>query len=199
MGENRLARYQKKASRLKAWIVFIDESGILMALLVRRTWNPCGKTPLLYQKTRSHKKVSVISALCVSPSRHCLRLFFRLHSNANSNAQSAKSFLRNLMKELQGPIVIVWDRFMPHRSVKVKSLLTFNPRLHMYFFPPYAPELNPVESVWGYAKMNHLANITAQDVNTLAYNTRQSLRSIQMKQSLLISFLRKSGLSLRLK
>ena len=169
-----------------------------MAPLTRRTWNPCGKTPLLYQKTRSHKKVSAVSALCVSPSRHRLCLFFRLHSDANIDAQSIESFLRNLLKELPGHIVIVWDRSTPHRSAKVKNLLVQNHRIHIHFFPPYAPELNPVESVWCYAKMNPLANITVPDVNTLADNTRRSLRSIQMKQSLLTSFLRKSSLSLHL-
>jgi transposase len=44
----------KKASRLKAFLVFIDESGLLMAPLVRRSWAPCGYTPILYQRTQSH-------------------------------------------------------------------------------------------------------------------------------------------------
>lgn len=171
----------------------------MMAPVVRRSWSPCGKTPWLYQKTRSHKKVSVIAALCISPCRSRLRLFFRLHPDANIDAHLVAAFLKNLLKELTGPIIIVWDRSVPHRSKKVQALWNNNPRLHLSFLPPYAPELNPVEYVWSYAKMNPLANVTAMDVAELATGTRRSVRSIQRKQCLLRSFIRASGLSLRLK
>jgi hypothetical protein len=66
--------HKKKASRLKAWIAFLDETGLLMAPLVRRSWSPQGETPVLHQRGRCHKKVSVVAALCVSPSRDCQRL-----------------------------------------------------------------------------------------------------------------------------
>ena len=41
----RLAAHQKKARRQDAHIALIDESGLLMAPLVRRTWAPQGQTP----------------------------------------------------------------------------------------------------------------------------------------------------------
>jgi len=170
----------------------------MMAPLVRRTWSPRGKTPRLYQKTRSHKKVSVIAALCIPPCRRHLRLFFRLHPDTNVNAHLVVAFLQNLLKELYGPIIIVWDRSVPHRSKKVHALRNTNPRLHLSLLPPYAPELNPVEYVWSYTKMNPLANVTAMDVAALATRTRRSVRSIQKKQCLLHSFIKASGLSLRL-
>jgi transposase len=100
----------------------------------------------MYQKTRSHKKVSAIAALCIAPSRKHLHLSFRLHPYVNINAESVESFLKNLLTELQGPVFIIWDRFMPHRSIKVQHLLNDNPRITIYHFPPYAPELNPVEN-----------------------------------------------------
>ncbi len=170
-----------------------------MAPFVRRTWSPCGKTPWLYQKTRSHKKVSIIATLCIPPCRSHLRLFFRLHPDANINAHLVVCFLKNLLKELSGPIIIVWDRSVPHRSKKVQTLRHNNPRLHFSFLPPYAPELNPVEYVWSYSKTNPLANATAMNVADLTTGTRRSVRSIQRKQCLLRSFIRASGLVLRLK
>jgi hypothetical protein len=181
---------------LKAWLVFIDESGMMMAPLVRRTWSPCGQTPLLYQKTCSHKKVSAIAALCITPRRNRLHLFFRLHPDANINAESVESFLKNLLKELHEPVVIIWDRFMPHRSKKVQALQEKNPRLNLYYFPAYAPELNPVENAWSYTKMNPMANMAAMNLESLATESRHSLRSIQRKPALLRSFFRGSGLPL---
>ncbi|MFC1735154.1 IS630 family transposase [Candidatus Hydrogenedentota bacterium] len=53
----------KKTSRLRAWLVFLDESGMLMAPHVRRSWAPRGQTPIMYQRTRAHQKVSVIADL----------------------------------------------------------------------------------------------------------------------------------------
>ncbi|HBL18139.1 MAG TPA: hypothetical protein DD417_15645 [Elusimicrobia bacterium] len=49
--------------------MFIDETGFLMAPLVRRTWARKGHTPILRQATRSHKKVSVVGALVVPARR----------------------------------------------------------------------------------------------------------------------------------
>jgi hypothetical protein len=126
-------------------------------------------------------------------------MYFRLHPDANINAAAIVAFLRCLMKELPGHIIIVWDRFQPHRSKKVQKLLDANQRLHLDFFPPYAPELNPVENVWAHTKMNPMANMTAMELDALTTDTRGNMRSLQKKQPLLRSFFKKSGLSLRLK
>lgn len=172
---------------------------MLMAPLVRRTWSPRGQTPVLYQKTCSHKKVSVIGALCIVPRKNRLSLYFRLHPDANIDSDAVVAFLRCLLKELPGHVIIVWDRFQPHRSQKVQKLLASKPGLHLDFFPPYAPELNPVEYVWAHTKMNPMANLTAMELDTLATDTRGTIRSLQKKQSLLRSFFKKCGLSLRLR
>jgi hypothetical protein len=172
---------------------------MMMAPLARRSWSPCGQTPLLYQKTCSHKKVSVVAALCIAPCRSRLHLFFRLHPDANINTDATVSFLKNLLKELSGAVIIIWDRFLPHRSHRVQDFRRINPRLQLHYFPPYAPELNPVENVWSYTKMNPMANMTPKELDSLTRNTRQSIRSVQKRQSLLRSFFKQSGLSLRLK
>ncbi|MGA3263040.1 MAG: hypothetical protein ABSC47_03235, partial [Terracidiphilus sp.] len=49
-----------------AWLVFLDESGFLLASLVRRSGAPWGQTPVHCQRGRHHKKVSAVAALCVS-------------------------------------------------------------------------------------------------------------------------------------
>lgn len=170
-----------------------------MAPLVRRSWAPRGHTPILYQRTRSHKKVSVIAAICIAPTRDRVHLYFRLHPDANINASSVYDFLKSLLRQLNKPAVLVWDRFLPHRSRKVKSMLSNRPRLYLEFFPPYAPELNPVENVWGYLKINPMANMTPYDIDSLAHTARNHGRSLQRKDHLLRSFVKHSPLSLRLK
>ena len=170
-----------------------------MAPLVRRTWSPRGKTPIFYQRTRSHKRVSVIAALCVAPSRAKLHFYFRLHPDANINAELVRDFLRHLLRQLDGPALIVWDRLPAHRSKIAQTFIQGTPCLHAFFLPPYAPELNPVEYVWSYLKMNPLANCALFEVNSLAKATRSHVRSLQRKQKLLRAFMKHSPLAMRLR
>lgn len=169
-----------------------------MSPLVKRSWAPTGKTPVLYQRTRSHRKVSVIAALCVNPERNRISLYFRLHPDANIRTRPVKDFLRHLGRQVKGPIVLVWDRFLPHRARVVQGFLQTRSNTCGFFFPSYAPELNPGEGLWGYLKMNPMANFTPMELQTLTAVTRQHSRSVQRKQHLLYSFIRKSHLPLRI-
>jgi hypothetical protein len=69
-------RIKKKARRQGARLALIDESGLLMAPLVRRTLAPRGQTPSLLQRGAHRKKVSVAAALWLSPRRDHLGLYF---------------------------------------------------------------------------------------------------------------------------
>jgi putative transposase len=95
--------------------------------------------------------------------------------------------------------VLLWDRFNPHRSAGIRLFLSQSPRLHVLFFPPYAPELNPTENFWSYLKTNPLANAALPDLPSLIHKTRHHSRSIQRSIPLLRSFVQHSPLSLRLK
>lgn len=178
-------------------MVFVDESGLLMAPFVRRSWAQRGNTPILYQRTRSHQKVSIIAAICVNPSTDRIHLYFRLHPDKNMKADSVVGFLRQLLRQLDGPVILIWDRLMAHRARKVKRFIDRKPQLQSFFLPPYAPELNPVENVWGYLKMNPLANYAASDIESLATRTRCHARSVQRKRRLLHAFLNRSPLFFR--
>ncbi len=177
--------------------MFLDESGMLMAPLVRRSWSVRGQTPVLRQRGRCHQKVSAIAALCILPKRDRIALYFRLHPDANINAERAMDFLEHLQRQLRTPIVLIWDRFQAHKGELVNQcVLPDSP--HLEYLPPYAPELNPVEYLWAYLKTNPLANDPAFDLHTLARQARRAAYSVQRRQDLLRSFLRHTDLSLRL-
>jgi transposase len=198
LGAQRVAPGKKNTSRLKASLVFLDESGLLMAPLVRRTWAPVGQTPILYQRTRSHERVSMIAAITVSPKRRKVGLYFRLLPKENVVTGNLLSFLRQLQRQLGNPILIVWDRLNVHRSIWAK-IHPRNRSIHSAFLPPYAPELNPVEAFWAYLKMNPLANYAVRDVEELRRRADRHTRHIADDQLLLRSFIKASPLSLRLK
>jgi transposase len=161
----------------------------MMAPWVRRTWAPKGHTPVLYQKTQSHRKVSIIAAITVPPQRQRIGLYFSLHTNANIKAHRVVRFLKQLGRDIQKPMLIIWDRFMAHRAKTVKTLIQRRSKLHMAFLPPYAPELNPTEIFWGYLKNNSLANFPAPNLQVLSTTARYHAVRIKRRQNLLRSFL----------
>ncbi len=193
-----MAAAKKKAARLKASLVFIDESGLLFAPLRHRSWAPRGRTPVLRQRNDAHHKVSAIAALCVSPDRARVRCFFRLYPDANIKARHIVGFLRNLQRHLRSPIVLLWDRFSAHRAVLIQDYCRRVRTLRLVFFPAYAPELDPVEYLWGYLKTRPLANFTPLNLEALARTARRHTRRLQRSEALLRSFIRHSPLSLRL-
>ena len=195
-----MAEDKKNASRLNAGLVFIDESGLLMAPWVRRTWAPRGQTPVLYQRGRAHQKVSAIAALCISARRDQLRCYFRLHPGANIRTPQVAAFLRQLARQLNPErFLVIWDRLQAHRPLKIQTLLHTPPALGSYFLPAYAPELNPVELLWAYLKTNPLANAPHYTLEDLQKSTHTHGRAIQRQEPLLRSFVEHGPLSLRLR
>lgn len=169
-----------------------------MMPLVRRTWSPRGRTPILWQRTNSYRKVSAIAALVVSPRRDRVRLLFRLHPNANINAASVLTFLQHLGRHVHGPCVLLWDRFLPHRARIVQAYVAKKKTWRSEFLPAYAPELNPTENVWGYLKTHSMVNETLYDLGMLTKAARRHGRGLQRREPLLRSFLKHTPLFLRL-
>ncbi len=168
-----------------------------MAPLVRRSWSLRGHTPVLRQRGRAHQKVSAIAALCIPPTRDRLALYFRLHPDANINAERAMGFLEHLQRQLRTPIVLIWDRFQAHKGELLDECVLPH-SAHLEYLPPYAPELNPVEYLWAWLKTNPLANDPIIDLHVLAQRTRCAAHSAQRRPELLRAFLRHTGLPLRL-
>ena len=76
--------------------------------------------------------------------------------------------MRDLLKHLRGPVIVIWDRINQHRSAAVKAFIASHPRLQVEHLPAYAPELNPVEGVWCEWKAHRLANHQAEDLAGLS-------------------------------
>ena len=194
MGEADVAAGKKNAATRGARLIFLDESGLMLAPLVRRTWSPRGQTPIFRQSGRWREKVSAIAVLALSPRRHRVRLFFDLYPGANVTGPLLVGFLEALLRELRGPITLIWDRLGVHQSAPVREFLHRHPRLRVEVLPTYAPELNPVEYVWAYSKQNPLGNVAAVSSADLATLARPKLIRIGRRPGLLRAFLDQSPL-----
>jgi transposase len=137
-------------------------------------------------------KVNAISVLAVSPKRKRLALYVQFRT-CNLNGVEVVRFLKHLLRHLPGPIVLLWDRSPIHRRQLVQDFLQRHPRVHLAYFPAYAPELNPAEYVWNRAD-DALANSAPQATKELHTWLRSSLRKLKSSQSLLWSCLYASDL-----
>ena len=62
-------------------------------------------------------------------------------------------FLMHLLQHLSGPLLIIWDRLPAHRSRLVAEFVRcLEGEIEIEYLPAYAPELNPVEYLWGHWK-----------------------------------------------
>jgi putative transposase len=163
----------------------------MMSPLVRRTWAPIGHTPVIKRKARSHEKITAIAAVCTRPSGRNPWMYFRLLApNENLNSASCVAFLEQLLVNIRGPVIMVWDGLQAHRSKKVKRFVAKHPRLELVPLPPYAPELNPSEYVWGHLKRNGLANFAPRTTDELHAKAKREVCRIRTSRDLLRSLLR---------
>ena len=161
---------------------------------VRRTWAPKGQTPIHYSWDR-RDRLSAISAVTVSPQRRRLGLYFALFDQ-NIDAERAEVFVVDLLVHFPKGIILVWDRWMVHRSAARRLRERFGKRVRIEWLPPYAPELNPDEQVWNRTKYSDLANNIPEDVDQLATAVQESLCRTRSQQALLRSFFKHADLSL---
>ena len=162
-----MAAHSKKASDIQAHLVLIDETGLFLNPLVRRTWSAIGQTPVLDADGGQRDKVSVIGGLSVSPTRQRLGFYFATEPNGFFTADKVVEFLRDLLKHLRGNVIVVWDNGGNHKGPIIREFLKKNRRLRLEMLPPWAPDYNPVEAVWSWLKYGELANFTPDDIPEL--------------------------------
>lgn len=168
--------------------MLIDESGVMLAPLVRRSLAPKGRTPLLKIKASHRDKVSLIAALTLSPNRRRLGFYFSSMVKDHFEQSAVAWFLQQLLRKLRGPVIVIWDRGNMHRGHDIRQLLERNPRLTLKQLPPYAPELNPTEQIWEYLKWSKLCNLAATDVYDLDQHVFRELDAVRYDQERLQSF-----------
>lgn len=185
-------RIVREAFRRRAYIAFLDESGFMLTPTVRRTLAPRGKTPVLEAWDR-RDRLSAISCVTVSPVAGRPGLYFDLLDH-NAHAEDVVAFLADLHRRL-GPVTVVWDRSNIHgRSKAVRAWLAEHPGVVCESLPGYAPDLNPDEGVWGWAKYGRLANLAANDKDELWDRVVDELIELKFRPDLLRGFVRQTGL-----
>ncbi len=172
-------------------MAFLDESGFLLIPNVRRTWAPRGETPIIRHRYR-HDRISAISAVTVSFRRQRVGLYLHFHRENVSQTEVAL-FLQYLLRQIRGPIILLWDSGRPHVGLDIQEFVRRHPRLHVEKFPAYAPELNPDENVWGHYK-RQLSNGRPDNLDELLRRLGGITKNVRSRPALLRSFITASDL-----
>jgi transposase len=178
---------KKKARQQGRTIVFVDESGLSERPHRVRTWAPRGQTPIL-QYTFNWKCLSAIAGITL------WNFYFQLFPGS-IKAPQIITFLRHLRRHIPGPLTVIWDGLPAHRSRLVREFVAEERgAIALESLPAYAPELNPVEYIWGYCKQHELPNFCPKTFGQLGWAARDALRRMRRRPTLVESFWKQAEL-----
>jgi transposase len=195
VAEAALAKFEKRARRQNALIVFEDESGVSLLPSIRATWAPRGHTPVL-RHPFNWKRLSLAGALAYEPDGSDAHLVFELRPGAY-NDEMLIDFLTDVHEIEQRRVLLIWDGLPAHRSRRMTAWVhTQRHWLSVERLPGYAHDLNPIENVWGNLKSQELANLCADTIDKVATIAEGGLDRIGTDAQLCLAFLRHTGLRL---
>jgi putative transposase len=143
-------------------------------------------------------RLSVAALVAVKPG-HQPRLIYRTRCGRRGGGRTGfteaayAALLDAAHQQLGGPIVLIWDNLSTHTSKVMAEVIAARPWLTVFRLPPYAHELNPVESVWSQLKRS-LANLTRHTLAELTALVKSRLKRMQYRPALLAGFLASTGL-----
>lgn len=172
----------KQAKAEGAEIFFWDESGFRADAVHGMTWSLRGKTPVV---NRPGQRQSVSAASAVNAKG----AFWFATYQGGLNGELFVELLKRLMYRRRKPLHLVVDGLPAHKNKVVKNYLTSTEgRLTLHVLPGYAPDLNPDELVWSYAKRTGVARRPLMQGEKLQERVQEQLQGIGNNPGLVRSF-----------
>lgn len=162
--------------------------GFYLLAGVVRTYAPRGETPVLtVPLTRDH--LSVIGAVTAHG-----RLLLTVQEHA-FRGPGVVRFLRHLLAEIPGKLLLIWDGAPIHQDHRVGELLAAGAaaRLHIEPLPGYAPDLMPLEGIWQHLKHVELSNVACHDQRDLRHELRLAVARLRQKPDIIAGCIRQCG------
>jgi transposase len=168
--------------------LFVDQSGFYLLPTVVRTYAPVGKTPILNEHlSRDH--LSVISAISLEGK------LLMMEQERSFKSQDVVRFLRHLLGQIPGKLLVIWDGSPIHRGRAIKDFLASGAslRLQLEQLPGYAPDLNPDEGIWKHLKYVELKNLCCQSLSELQVELRKAKERLRHKRDIILGCIRQPG------
>lgn len=142
--------------------------------------------------------MSVAGALAFRWDGRRSRFFFQTQPGSYTD-RTLIAFLRALRRHFpRQSVILIWDGLPAHKSRVMRHYLAGQRRwLTVERLPGYAPELNPVEPIWGNLKRTELANVCAATLDELRGPLHRGCARVRRHPHLAFNFLRHAGLQFR--
>jgi transposase len=166
----------------------VDQSGFYLLPCVVRTYAPVGQTPIVHEHlSRDH--LSVISAITLEGK------LLMMEQERSFKSQDVVRFLRHLLGQIPGKLLLIWDGSPIHRGGAVKDFLSSGAsrRLKLEQLPGYAPDLNPDEGIWKHLKYVELKNVCCQNLSELKVELRKAKERLRHKRDVILGCIRQPG------
>ena len=120
---------------------------------IQKSWFVKGQQKII-QTYGKHEGVKLLGVLDYETGK------VYMEDHESYDAQVFLSFLENVLKKYPtGNIVMILDNAKIHHAKLLTGFLLKNPRLHLEFLPPYSPNLNIIEELWGWLKTTVINNV----------------------------------------
>jgi transposase len=127
-------------------IYYQDESGFDEYFTRRYGYSHGGTTVHTQLSGKKYERQSIMSL-----SDYQQRLVEPMIYQFTANSEVVLSYFELVLPQLTTPSVIILDNASYHKSKELQSL--FHTYGHtLMFLPPYSPDLNPIEHIWGTIK-----------------------------------------------
>lgn len=159
----------RQAKREKAAIYWGDEMGLRSDHVAGRSFAPVGQTPVV-RATGARFGCNMISAI-TNKGALAFMVFM-----GKFRAPVFVEFLRRLLKQVQGKVVLIVDGHPVHRSRHAQAFVAENAkRLRLIRLPGYCPELNPDELLNQDVKTNGLGKSRPRNKTEMVASVRSHL------------------------
>ncbi len=179
---------QKGALKEGRTIVFADQSGFYLLPAVVRTYAPIGQTPVLHEQlSRGH--LSVMSGITLEGK------LYMLEQERAFKGEGVVRFLKHLMRQIPGKLLVIWDGSPIHRARAVKDFLASGAAsgVQLEQLPGYASDLNPDEGIWKPLKCVELKNLCCQSLAELKVELRKAKERLRHKRDVILGCIRQPG------
>jgi len=154
-------------------VAYFDEAGFSLKGVVPYGWQPRGER-LEVPVTGGHQSIQILG---IEHQDGSLRSY---PHRGYATSQTVIDVLDDFANAIERPTVLILDNASMHTAGKTREHMEkwADCGLHLYFLPPYSPELNAIERVWAKLKYKLMPPESWERFDTLVDNLKSCLRSL---------------------
>lgn len=155
-------------------LIFIDESGVNLALTRLFARSPKGQTAYGTRPQKRGKNVSMIGAISLSG------VVAQINLIGSTDGLTFEAFIsQRLVPQLWAGSCVVMDNCSIHKGAEIEALLN-QAGARLIYLPPYSPDFSPIENCWSKIK-RILCSIGARTYPDLAQAIHSAFEQVSLK------------------